>query len=117
LSLLAGLDIDRGALSDASLLVLVDAPSLCCACAARSVRFHPLPLLLALLAELLQVDFHNILDDGIHLGLVLDHLCDVDDILAFQVVQEVAQALENFLLVLFLVFGGLGRCDVCRFPF
>ena len=104
-------------MSDASLLVLVDASCLSSAGAARSVRFHTLSLLLALLAELLQVDFHNVLDDGVHLGLVLDNLGNVDNLLALQVVQEVAEAVENFLLVLLLILGGLRWCDVCRFPF
>ena len=61
-----------------------------------------LELLRALLAEVLEVDLHDLLDQVVHLGPVLNHFCDIHDLLALQEVQKVPQILHYFFLGIWL---------------
>ena len=81
----------------------------CTSTAVATCRFDLEHLLLALLAELFQVDLHDILDDRMHLGLVLHDLSDVDNLFALEVCQEVAQTLHNFLIAALVLELRLGH--------
>ena len=54
-----------------------------------TARSQLLELLRALLAEVLEVDLHDLLDQVVHFGPILHHLSDVHDFLALQEVQKV----------------------------
>ena len=111
------LDVDWCSLPNTTLLILIDTSCSSCPCTASSAaRSQFLHLLLALLAEFLQVDLHDVLDDSVHLILVLHHFCDVDYLLALQIIQEVPETLEYLLLVLVILLHALSGNLGAHFP-
>ena len=49
--------------------------------------------------KLFKVDFHDLLDQRVHLGPVLHNLSWIQNLLSLQEVQEVSQILHDFILV------------------
>ena len=73
-------NIHRGALARSSLELRAVLATITLASTASSKLFK---LLGARLTEVLKINFHNFLDQIIHLGLILDHFSNVDYFFAF----------------------------------
>ena len=53
-----------------------------------------------MLAEVFEVNLGNLLDQVLHLGLILDNFSDVDNLLMLQEVKEVLQIFHDGLWIL-----------------
>ena len=70
-------DINGGALASPGLQSVLAAVAFAPTACSQLLEF-----LTALLVKVLEVNLHDFLDQIVHLGLVLNHLCDVDDLFA-----------------------------------
>ena len=81
---LCAFDVHWGPLSDSLVSQLTGCSWRTCT-TVSATWFELQHLLLTLLAEFLQIDFHDVLDYSMHLSFVLHYLCDVDDFLALEI--------------------------------